>query len=418
MVDKHDTTSKNLLVPIKIGMLGCLVLPYFWYFGLSGNLNLGPMLAIMVVTNLYYFVKIKSPLSVIFLIAHFNYLILYCVYFLELPFSYLEQQNERAMYGTAVLLDFVFYLVLGILFRRTQFSFSSLGRHQWIPANALYVLGVICVIVNLIAVYRFMGLPYSEYHDKHTSFNEVGWVLCSVWLLFDSENRLISTKTMFLYLLFIASVFFGARLQISFFVIALLIRFVLPYSKFHAYMSLAFFVFVGVLVGVARDVVGLQTDLNSVFSTINQGASLRTAAVFLMAIDAGFFNISDRILAAGATFLLGWVPSSLLENVGHLNVRITEFSEIQGNGGLIGSYLFFFFGSFGGFAFVALLGYLVRKAVHRVPILIAILIVTSYRWQLYNVIPVIKVLLLLLILSAVWKFLKEVDRKRRPSFIK
>lgn len=413
MLIRDETSRSTVLVLIKILTLACLVLPYFWFFGLSGNLNLGFMLILLMATNFYFFVTIKNPLSVVFLVAHFNYLILCAVFFLELPFSYLEQKRERDVYDTVVLLDFVFYLILGICLIRSKFDFGMLGHKLWIPAHVLYSLGVFCVILNLSAVFRYIGLPYMEYHDKHTVFAEVGWVFCALWLLFDAENRFLSKKSVLLYLLMITSMFFGARLQVSFFIIALLIRFVFSSSKLYFYLSLALVIFGGVIVGIVRDVVGLDVDLESVFSTINQGASLRTSAVYLMAVNEGFFTIGDRVLSSTATFLFAWLPSSFFENVGHLNVKITQFSQIQGNGGFIGPYLFLFFGYFGSFLFIASFVYLINKAIYRAPIFVAIIAVTSYRWQLYNVLPVIKVMMVLLLLCCMFKVIKEISQQRQ-----
>lgn len=398
---------------LKILGLACLILPYFWFSGLSGNLNLGFMLILLITMNFYFFIRIKNPLSVIFLISHFNYLILFIIYLLGLQFSYLEQGQERDIYDTVVLLDFVFYLILGISLTRSNFDFISFGQKLWIPNRAIYWLGVFCVILNLFSVYRYIGLPYIEYHDKHTIFSELGWMLCALALLFDKNLRFISKKSLFLYLLMIMSIFFGARLQVSFFIIAFLIRFILPASKLYFYFSLALVVCAGILVGIIRDMVGLDVNIESLFSTINQGASLRTSAVYLMAVNEGFFTTGDRVLSMAATFLFAWLPSSIFDNVAHLNVRITQFSMIQGNGGFIGPYLFLFFGYYGSFLFVATMAYVINVAIYRAPIFAAIIVATSYRWQLYNILPVMKIIMVLLLLCCVFKVMKEISHSHK-----
>lgn len=408
----RDQLNSSTIPPFfKILMLACIALPYFWFYGLSGNLNLGFLLILVIVTNLYFFLRIKNPLSVIFLISHFNYLILFLIYYLGIPFSYLEQEQERDIYDTAVLLDFIFYLILGTSLTRSKFDFSEIGSKIWIPLRVLYWFGVISVILNLLAVYKYMGLPYLEYHDKHTIFSEIGWALCSLALLFDKRLKFISKRSLLLYILMIMSAFFGARLQISFFIIAFLIRFILPLSKAYFYLSMALVICAGILVGLIRDMVGLNVNIESLFSSINQGASLRTSAVYLMAVNEDFFAIGDRALSGAATFVFAWLPTSIFQNIAHLNITITAFSPIQGNGGLIGSYLFLFFGYFGGFLCMGILVYLVNKAIFRAPIFTAIFVATSYRWQLYNLLPVMKIIFLLLFLSFIFRLTKEVIKK-------
>ena len=189
-------------------------------------------------------------------------------------------------------------------------------------------------------------------------------------------------------------------------------------SKLYFYLILALVIFAGVIVGIARDAVGLDVDLLSAFATINQGASFRTSAVYLMAVNEGFFTIGDRVLSLAVTFVFAWLPSSVFENVGHLNVRIAQFSDIQGNGGLIGTYLFLFFGYFGSFLFLGSFAYLINKAIYWAPIFVAIIVVTSYRWQLYNLLPVIKTMMVLLLICCMFKAIKEFVQARQISYYK
>lgn len=411
----RDKVSSSAIIGLmlKILMLACLVFSCFWVFGVNGNLQLGSMLFLLCCMNLYFFIRIKNPLSVIFLISHFNYLILFIVFYLDLPFSYLEQQNEREVYDAVVLLDFIFYLILGISLTRSSFDFSLQGRKLWVPTTVLYWFGVFCVIVNLVAVVRYIGLPYLEYHGKHTIFSELGWLFLALAILFDKRLSLTSKKSMLLYALMICSILLGARLQISFFIVAFLIRFVFPVSRLFFYFSLAFVVCAGIFVGIVRDVFGIDMSLEYVFSTINQGASLRTSAVYLMAINEGFFGIHDRILASLATFVFAWLPSSVFGSVGHLNIRITQYSEIQGNGGFIGTYLFLYFGLIGSFLFTAALAFATNRAIIKAPIFAAAILVTSYRWQLYNLLPVLKIMFLLFLIGFIIKFLIEISQQKR-----
>lgn len=417
MVNKEEISSSSILAVIKTLTLACLVLPYFWFFDLSGNLNLGSMLILLISINFYFFIRIKNPLSVIFLISHFNYLILFFIFLLNIPFSYLERQNERDIYDTVILLDLVFYFVLGVFLTRSNFDFRWFARELWIPVHILYLLGAFFVILNLIAVLRYLGLPYSEYYDKHTIFSEIGWILLALYMLFDERLKFISIQSAFLYLLMIISIFFGARLQISFFIIAFLIRFVLPTSKIYLYFSLALIIFAGIFIGIFRELIGLNS-VESIFSTINQGASLRTSALYLLAVNEGFFSIGDRVLTAAATFIFAWVPSFVFENLGHLNERITQYAQIQGNGGFIGTYLFLFFGYFGSFLFVATFAYAVNKAIIRAPIFVAIIIVSSYRWQLYNLLPLMKIMMVLLLLCCLTRVIKEIGYQTKLNLAK
>lgn len=359
----------------------------------------------MVCLNLYFFIKIKNPLSVIFLIAHFNYIILSVIFWLGLPFSYLEQPREREIYDTVILLDVLFFTILGLVFPREEYDFSRFAAKLWVPPSHLYWLGVIFIFINLLSVYKFFGMPYADIHDKHTIFSEIGWLFCGLALLFDKRLSLFSGRLILIGILIIISMLFGARLQISFTIIAILIRFVFPVSKGYLYISLFSFIAFGIFIGIIRDIAGLGGDLSTIFASINQGASLRTSSVYMLAVNEGFFSVGDRIFTFFATFVFGWVPSSLFDNIAHLNIRIADFSPIQGNGGLIGQYLFLFFGYFGGFLFAVFLGYTIKRASIKAPVFVAMIVITSYRWQLYNLLPIVKVMFLLLFISVSYKLL-------------
>ena len=60
MLIRDETSRSTVLVLIKILTLACLVLPYFWFFSLSGNLNLGFMLILLMATNFYFFYNNKK----------------------------------------------------------------------------------------------------------------------------------------------------------------------------------------------------------------------------------------------------------------------------------------------------------------------------------------------------------------------
>ena len=392
------------------------MLPLFWFFGMDFNLNIGLILFFTIFVNLYFYIKIKNPLAIIFLVAHVNYLILMVAFLLGVPFSYLETLEERNIYDTVVVLDLLFFLILGVFLPDYKFRSDDFESRIWVSSKALSWIGTAGIIFNIIVVFQYLGLPYGEFHNKHTIFSEIGWFLCSLSILFDKRLTLVSKKTFILSLLAIISLAFGARLQVSFFIVAFLVRFVFPVSKTYLYLLLFLITCGGILYGVLRDMVGLVLDLEGVFSSINQGASLRTSAVYLIAINEGFFSLGDRFFASIMTFFLLWIPSSFIDqSAAQINIKITDFSDIQGNGGFIGTYIYLFFGYIGSFLFPYTLANLVKYMINISPIFVAALVVTIYRWQLYNLIPVIKVMLLLAFLSFFLKFSNIILRK---NFIK
>ena len=53
--------------------------------------------------------------------------------------------------------------------------------------------------------------------------------------------------------------------------------------------------------------------------------------IFFKGFSKIYFGKDVRALSSAATFVFAWLPSSIFDNVAHLNERITQFSTIQGN---------------------------------------------------------------------------------------
>lgn len=341
---------------------------------------------------LYFYFRTKSILAIIFLVASVNYIILTIVGWLGLPFSYLQNEHFFNYYDDVAFFDLVFFSILYILVHNISILIKP--NNQF--ALFLFLLGCLLVITNLLFVLPFLGQEYIQTFDKQTSLNEYGWLCLSLWLLFyeGSFYRIKNISIFIVCLLFVFSLLFGARLQLSMFVLAFFVKYFNILKKNKIFIIYLIFVIGGILLGILRDLTTDNLNIEYIFSTINQGASLHASSVYLSAIDENYFTSSQRLMLPIYTFVLSpFLSLDTLPNYISTQSYILNYSNIQGNGGMIGFYVYFYFGILG-----LVIVPIVFSLLSRFSLTAIAIIVLSFRWQLYNLAPFLKVLVFAIVI--------------------
>lgn len=356
----------------------------------------------------FFFSKSRPIVDVIFLVASVNYVIMGLLFFLGVSFSYLESPEDVNYYFSIAVLDLIYFSIVFGIFALFLSQHQITGALRYFANNWVLLVGSGLVIANLLYVAEYFGQPYAIISMRHTPLSEIGWILLSLFLL-SYYPRKVSKKTFFwIVFLVLISLPFGARMQPSFAILALIAMVSHLKGKWIAAIFYIIITFLSILIGLFRD---LNPDLNgtaSLLTGINQGASYRTSAVLLNYYETlSFGQILQNTLS---TFILYPLTGTFFtgESV-YVNFSLENFRGIQGNGGNIGTLLYFYFGPF--FPIVTFLFFLTLCKFKPLNWVVPFLVITSFRWQQYNLIPLIKIIPLIFLLLLVIQIAPKQDRQ-------
>ena len=355
----------------------------------------------------FFFTKSRPISDVIFLVVAVNYGILAILFFLGISFSYLESSEDVNKYLLIAFFDLIYF---SLLFGTLALFFS---QHQMTSAlryfanNWILVFGSGLVIANWLYVAPYFGQPYAIITGQHTPLSEIGWILLSLFLLSFYPQKVPKKLIVWVVFLILISLPFGARMQPSFAILALVALVSHLRGKWIAGIFYIMITCLSILIGIVRD---LNFDLNGItglLTGINQGAVFRTSAVLLQYYESlSFGQVSQNTLS---TFILYPLTGTFFtgETV-FLNLALGDFRGIQGNGGNIGTLMYFYFGPL--FPIVTFLFFLALCRFRPLMWIIPLLVVTSFRWQQYNLIPILKIIPLIFLMLLVFQF---VPKKKR-----
>lgn len=352
----------------------------------------------------FFFCKSRPIVDVIFLVAGVNYVILAILFFLGISFSYLESLEDVNYYLSIAIFDLIYFCVL---FGTLALFFS---QHQMTAAlryfanNWVLVFGSGLVIANWLFVAQYFGQPYGIITERHTSLSEIGWILLSLFLLSYYPRKVPKRIIAWIVFLILASLPFGARMQPSFAILALIALVSHSKGKWIAGIVYIIITFLSILMGLLRD---LNFDVNGItglMTGINQGAVYRTSAVILQYYES--LSFSQVLQNTLSTFIVYPLTGTFFTgDAVFLNFSLENFTTIQGNGGNIGTLMYFYFGPF--FPIITFLFFLALCRFKPLMWIIPLLVVTSFRWQQYNLIPLLKIIpfifLMLLVIQIVPK---------------
>jgi len=153
----------------------------------------------------------------------------------------------------------------------------------------------------------------------------------------------------------------------------------------------------GYIFGIVRDVMIFESISSEVLLSglgfTNQGATLHASASYIRIVDEGLIGAADRFISLISNmFLAAFVSFSSLPDVARVNEYAMNYYQVQGNGGLIGAYSYFFLGWLGPLLLAGALALTFRSKGALLAISFGFLVVLSPRWTLYNIGPALRIL--------------------------
>jgi hypothetical protein len=329
--------------------------------------------------------------------------------------SYLGDDSFLPYYSKAMLVETLFWVFFGStleLRSRATGPYCAGGPHIKLgfPLQNLQLLAIVILAVEIALSHRQYFTQYLDASDTGTILYEVGCLLVAVGVMERSARPrgrifqvLEAAGTGLALFIALGS---GKRLPLSFVILAYMLVFLRRYGKWRTVLTFLAVSGVGYLFGILRDSMALG-DINLAtitagFQATNQGAVLHASSVYLRIADEGLSTVLDR----GISFLSNvfgtmLLPMSWLPEQAQVNVHAMRFYPVQGNGGFIGCYAFFFMGWVGPALVGTAMAWLCSSRGRRWTGMAALLfLLTSPRWMLYNLGPVVRLLSMTMVLFA------------------
>ena len=309
------------------------------------DLAFNALLLFTVMLSYAAYIYSDRKIDIIFLIPLISYSLIFIASVYEIPLSYLENQKDITYYNKVIWLDIVAYGTLFFSIRIISAEKIIASSYPILHYNLIYITGVICIIINLCVVLPYLGQPYITVTSKHTPLSEIGWILVAISIVINSKNPNIKYYIYIALFLIITSIPFGARMQPSFGIIAILVYMSQYNRKLTILILFTLLTVASIIVGIARDLVMDTASLAPSLLGFNQGAIFRTSAVILQYIEQ--LSFSERAITTLSTFFLYPITGTVIasEQV-YLNLELNKFTLIQGNGGNFGVLMYYYFSYF------------------------------------------------------------------------
>jgi hypothetical protein len=411
-----------------LGYAGFLTLVFVFLFYIN-NSSIILMVSSLIVYLVLVLVNSRSNLDVLYLWVLSN------LFFIVLAFSfgngqisYLDDDSFSLYYKKSILLETVFWAAFSL-------THSHIGKNRSVEeksrnpkiikipfAYTLWISILLLVIEIIISSNRYFS-TYENDSGIGTIAFELGCFLLAFGI-FQRGSVVYRNEQLILECLAVGLAAYvvsgsGKRLPFAFIVIAYLFRLI---NRKGLVLGAALYfciLIAGFVFGIFRDFMDFgRLEFGSLISGLestNQGASLHAAAVYLRIIEEGLVSTVDRGISFIGNFLGSlFMPMSWLPEQVQINVVAMRYYAVQGNGGLPGVYSYFFLGWVGPILFGSGLGAICSARGKFMSMFSFIVILTSPRWTLYNVGPVIRLvsmfLLLVMILQIVYIKSERIDK--------
>jgi hypothetical protein len=378
------------------------------------------MTVVLLLFMIYAFKIDRTRWSIVFLSVYINLLFLLLAMLITGgEVSYLTDGGYIDFYTKSLLLEALFWIcfVYMVNLYKKSFKLSYVANpkaHIRLPIGIQFLVAVLILLLEIYLSYRSYFASYSEVSDTGTVAYELGCLMLALAIISKLESN-SKSKFFLLEMIAVALALFivagsGKRLPFAYIMVAYLCVSLELYGKLRTAILYLGIFFVGYLVGIIRDfmtVDGVDVDQLLVgFYSTNQGAILHASAVYLRVVDEGLVVCSERFIALlsnslGALFL----PISMLPEQAQVNIYAMRFYDVQGNGGFVGVYSYYFIGWLGPILIALFLSWFNFCRGRTVELISTIVILTSPRWTLYNIGPVFRLISMALIVIIIAQFI-------------
>ena len=360
------------------------------------------------------FIIERSRFAIVYLGLMINLLYLYLsLWMTDGQISFLSEESFVTYYKKTLLLETIFWATFaGLLARNMSLSrYSSVCRVRFqinYPVQLQFFSAIMMLALEIIISSGAYFKPYSEVSDTGTIAYEVGCLLLALAIVSRTEKQTRARNLLLEGIGVVLALFIvvgsGKRLPFAYVIISYLLFYLQYYGKFRTLLLYLGISGLGFVLGIVRDfmsVDGFNTDLLAVgFGSSNQGAVLHASSVYLRVVDEGLVSVIDR----GISFLSNFfgallLPLSLLPEQAQINVQAMKYYDVQGNGGFIGTYSYFFIDWIGPILIASLLAWLCSRRGKWIDLIVTIILLTSPRWTLYNIGPVLRLVSMTLIVT-------------------
>ena len=411
-----------------IQLTGCLIFFIFALFSYLLDFSTLFQIGIALVLLAFLFCTTQTEFFLIYLVVFINLLFLFvCFWLSNGQISYLSDQNFYEYYKKTILLESMFWSVFGALeiILASKFHSQELRRSALcclnFSASPLAWIGFVILFAEIILSYESYFHTYAVADNTGTLLYELGCMFVALSILTKAINQRkvkFNFYTPLLEAINCALCIFitmgsGKRLPLTYIILAYVFVISYRYGKFIAGFIYFVISIIGFFHGIFRDLLdfsslGLDSLIGSISSS-NQGGAFHASGVYLRIIDEGLISFSERLISFFSNFFGAlFLPFTLLPDVAQINIFSMSYYSVQGNGGFIGSYSFFFLGWIG--ILVLPLLFLCPIFMYRgrfIALFSAIVLMSSPRWVMYNIGPIFRLFSMIVTIVFVLEFIRS-----------
>jgi hypothetical protein len=367
--------------------------------------------------------KINNIWNVVYLGLYINIVILLlAILYTEGHVSYLGGSDFFYFYNKVLFLEAIFWFVFIYAYSYLNRNNSSLNIKDKIFFKSdlnkiLYLVAISLFLIEIVISHEAYFASYADMPNAGTLVFEASCLLLAFIILkrgcfkIGSHLWLFELVSLGLALFIVLST--GKRLPFSYIIVAYIARILAD----HRYLRASFIYFCiaisAYFFGIFRDFFTFKsfdfTLIKDGLYATNQGAILHASAVYLRIVDENLVNIFDRIISFIGNFFGTLIfPISLLPEQVQINIFSMQHYPVQGNGGFIGSYSYYFLDWLGPVILGAFLAWFCSLRGKHIEVIISLIILTSPRWTLYNIGPVLRLIVMVSFLIFISHFIYKV----------
>lgn len=270
-----------------------------------------------------------------------------------------------------------------------------------LPPIIFLLTGIPMLIGDIIVSSSTYFISYVEFSSTGTVAYETGAAFIAFGIFLRVGKRTpwlsLALEAFAILLILYIAVGSGKRLPLAYPIFSYIVLLSHHFSRVIAgtvYFGIAV---TGYIFGIVRDAMIVQSMSSDVLlsglRSTNQGATLHASAAYIRIVDEGLIATAERFISLISNmFLATFVSVGSLPDVARVNEYTMNYYEVQGNGGFIGAYSYFFLGWLGPLLLAGALALIFRSKGALPTVAFGFLVILSPRWTLYNIGPALRIL--------------------------